>query len=384
MRKLTTRLLTAVIPALLSVVSMAEPKAINREYTKEHPLIYEDAWDLYPYSFLNDNGNPDGFNIDLIRMLLSKLDIPYRIELKPTQEAYEDLRDHKSDLMLGLSAGFHDDYGFYGRNSITLFTQSALTPKSKPIEVTRFRDLGVKHEYPIYVLQGSLTYNLLDDYGWLGNATVIQDMKETILQMSATEEGTVIWNSTSLKWLLHKYRIDNLELTPVDMPHGEYRFMSNDKRLMERLDSLYAELSSEDKIVPLHNKWYYPEKTHTTTPTWVYAVGGIVGLLVLLFLFYFANYLIQYRRISHQLDTRNKRLSQILETSGVRLWTYDVATAVFTRRNENGQEAYTYTVDEFAHRYNSGDFEQLMKALRQLINDKAPNTALGAEEKEIN
>lgn len=37
----------------------------TRVFTSEAPLVYEDVWDLWPYSFLNDNGEPDGFNIDL-------------------------------------------------------------------------------------------------------------------------------------------------------------------------------------------------------------------------------------------------------------------------------------------------------------------------------
>lgn len=51
-----------------------------RPYTQEHPLVYEDVFDLWPYSFLNENGEPDGYNVDLIRMMLKELDIPY-IEL---------------------------------------------------------------------------------------------------------------------------------------------------------------------------------------------------------------------------------------------------------------------------------------------------------------
>ena len=41
----------------------------TREFSVDHPLIYEDVWDLWPYSFLNDNGDPDGFNVDLIRLI---------------------------------------------------------------------------------------------------------------------------------------------------------------------------------------------------------------------------------------------------------------------------------------------------------------------------
>jgi PAS domain S-box-containing protein len=362
-------MLSAVLPAFLVVTGVAAQEEITREYTAEQPLVYEDVWDLYPYSFLNENGEPDGFNIDLMHMVLDKLGIPYRIELKPMQDAYEDLRDHKSDLMMGLSAGFHDDYGFYGRNSVTLFTQSALSPKSKPVEITRFRDL---RDHDVIVLRGSLTHHLLMDYGYLSHATIIDDMKEAVLKMSVDEEGTVVWNSTSLKWLLHRYHIDNLELIPVDMPHGEYRFMSCDKKLLAKLDSVYAELNSQDKIVPLHNKWYYPEKTKAKVPTTIYTLGGIAGLLALLFTVYYAVYNIHSRRITRQTDTRNKRLSLILETSRVRLWTYDVATAIFTRLSEKGQEAYTYTVDDFSNQYHHGDFELLMKALHQLIDDDSP------------
>lgn len=35
----------------------------TRVFSESSPLIYEDVWDLWPYSFLNDNGDPDGFNV---------------------------------------------------------------------------------------------------------------------------------------------------------------------------------------------------------------------------------------------------------------------------------------------------------------------------------
>ena len=63
-----------------------------REYTEESPLIYEDAWDLWPYVFLNEHGEPVGFNIDLLKELFHDLNIPYVIKLKPTSEALNDMK----------------------------------------------------------------------------------------------------------------------------------------------------------------------------------------------------------------------------------------------------------------------------------------------------
>ena len=68
------------------------PQPRQRQYTKEHPLVYEDVWDLWPYSFLNDNGEPEGYNIDLIRLMMDRLNIPYVIKLKSAEETFNDLK----------------------------------------------------------------------------------------------------------------------------------------------------------------------------------------------------------------------------------------------------------------------------------------------------
>ena len=107
------QLALAVILALNSSPLMAQnddaatPQPRHRQYTKDHPLVYEDVWDLWPYSFLNDNGEPEGYNIDLIRLMMDRLNIPYVIKLKSAEETFNDLKSGKSDLTLGLAVGYH-------------------------------------------------------------------------------------------------------------------------------------------------------------------------------------------------------------------------------------------------------------------------------------
>ena len=103
-----------------------------RTYTTEHPLIYEDAWDLWPYVFLNENGEPDGYNIDLLKLIFKELDIPYVIKLKPTLEAQADLKNGKSDLMLRMDAEYSRENSLYSKNIVQLFTHSILAPKTMP------------------------------------------------------------------------------------------------------------------------------------------------------------------------------------------------------------------------------------------------------------
>ena len=148
----------------LSLAATFAQSDSTRVFTDKSPLIYEDVWDLWPYSFLNDNGEPDGFNVDLIRLIMKELDIPYVIKLKPSSEAFRDLKNGKSDLMLALAVGFHDEFGLYSKNAVTLFTQSVVTPKSKSVEIKAFRDLG-KPGLKVIVNDSSLCHHLMIDYG---------------------------------------------------------------------------------------------------------------------------------------------------------------------------------------------------------------------------
>ena len=372
------RLLTTIILTIIVYINCRAAADSTRVYTQQKPLVYEDAWDLWPYTFLNDNGQPDGFNIDLIRMLMKELDIPYVIKLKPASEAFRDLRDGNSDLMLGLAVGFHDEFGQYSKNAVTLFTQSVVTPNNKEVEIKNFRDLS---RYKVIVNDSSLCHHLMMDYGWGANALPQEDIREAILKVSADEEGQIVWNTLSLKWLLRRYHIENLTLTPVNMPHGEYKFMSNDTRLLEWLDEAYTKLYTADKLTPIQNKWFYPERQQPSIPVWVWYVGGAALLLILIFSIYSISYRIQARRMTHENSRRNKRLALIMDTSHVRIWTYDIAANNFAWRGENGQIAYTYTMDEFAERYNPKDFLQLKEVLNHLANTGKP--AKEDEEEEV-
>ena len=359
------RLSLLLFVAFLSLTTMAAKSDSTRVYTEQNPLVYEDAWDLWPYAFFNDNGEPDGFNIDLIRLIMKELNIPYIIKLRPQQQAFEDLRDRKSDLMLGLAVGFHDQYGLYGNNAITLFTQSVAAPKGKPTDIKTFRDLG-KEGIKVIVNPNSMSYHLMIDYGWEENAIPSSDLREVIQQVSAHEDGQIVWNTLSLKWLMNRYHIDNLQLTPVNMPHGEYKFMSNDQQLLDRLDEAYTKLYTADKITPLQDKWFYPERLKPETPQWIWYALGIALLLIVFASAYAISYRIQSTKLNRQNLMRNRRLALILQTSQVRIWTYDIVKDQFAWRNDNGQVAYTYSMEEFSQRYSPEDSARLKTALNRL------------------
>ena len=349
---------------LLFLSATAQTADSVKVFTEKHPLVYEDAWDLWPYVFLNENGEPDGYNIDLLRMIFKRLDIPYIVKLKPTLEAQADLKSGKSDLMLRMDASFSRGNSLYSNTIVQLFTHSVVSPLSSHVELETGKDLK---GHLVIVHEGSFSHHMIVDEGWAKDVKAYDDMKEAIQKLRTDEQGVIVWNTMSLKWLMRKYKTDNLTINPIDIPAGEYKFMSKDRHLLDQIDSVYTELRSKDELEAIRNKWFYPEHADTGIPAWVWNIATILGAIALIFLAYYAFYRIRERKMTHEIRKSNDRLSLVLSTSEIGLWIYHVLPQTFEWLNEFGKTTKTLHLHEMVTRYSQTDYDALREALDDVI-----------------
>ena len=380
-RRWTLRVILSLLTLSYSLASFAknEPQDSITVYNESRPLIYEDAWDLWPYVFLNENGEPDGYNIDLLKMIFKELRIPYVIKLKPTLEAQADLKNKKSDLMLRMDADFTKNNASYGKSIVQIFTHSLVTPKSQNINMTKSSDL---RQHTIIVHEGSFSHHYIKDHGLVSAIEAFDDMKEAIQKVSAENKGIILWNTMSLKWLMQKYHTDNLQQTPFDLPYGEYKFFSNDHHLLAQLDSVYSMLRANDRLVPIQNKWFYPERQETGIPSWIWYIIAVFALLAIIFIVYFIIYKVRENKMTKEIRKNNDRLSLILETSHVSFWTYTIDSQLFTEMDQHGKPIRTYSSLEIAQRYSPEDFTKLSTAIKQVLNEQVPSVSLNIAIKE--
>ena len=361
--------LALLVPGTVS----AAPQDSIIVYNQNKPLIYEDAWDLWPYVFLNTNGEPDGYNIDLLKLIFKELDIPYIIKLKPTLEAQSDLKNKQSDLMLRMDADFARSNSSYGQSIVQLFTHSIVVPKSKSINI---RDVNDLNNHRVIVHEGSFSHHYLLDHKINVQIDAYDDMRDAILKVSTENDGIILWNTMSLKWLMQKYQTEHLQLIPIDLPYGEYKFFSNDHHLLAQMDSVYNLLRANDRLTPIQNKWFYPERRDSGIPAWIWQVIYLLAVVALFFLFYYIIYKVRERKMTKEIRKSNERLTLILETSHVSFWTYDVASQIFTVMDQHGRPKHTYTSLEFSQRYKADGFNKLTNALKQVITEEVPSVSI--------
>ena len=367
------RALAVLIAYQCSCTTILAQADSTRVFTTEHPLIYEDAWDLWPYVFLNENGEPDGYNIDLLKLIFKELDIPYVIKLMPTLDAQADLKSGKSDLMLRMDADFSRGNSSYGKSIVQLFTHSVVMPKDRPANIETGKDLS---RYTVIVHEGSFSHHLIRNRKWAKEIIAYDDMKEAIQHVSTANEGLIVWNTMSLQWLMRKFHTDNLTIYPIDLPYGEYKFMSKNHRLLEQIDSVYAHLRASDRLQPIQNKWFYPDRKDSGIPEWLWKIASALAIIALALLLYYLFYRIRERNMTKALRKSNNRLSQILKTSHVSLWTYNVLTKTFVWIDEQGKPQHNATMEEFVFRYHPEDVRLLQQTINDMIQQKTKTANL--------
>ena len=346
-------------------------------YSEDHPLIIEDSEAIWPYSFINDAGKPDGYCIDIIKTIMRELNIPYEIRLKSHQETLKDLKTGKADVVLGLADVYEDKYGHYGRTTLTLLTQSVATPRGHAVSIKNFRDLK---NQKVYVKDSSLCHHLMVDYGWGNQAIVCHDPAKALQAINDKKEGQMVWNTLTLKWLINHFKLKNLTLTPVNMPHGETKFISNNLQLLEEIDNTYTSLNAAGKLEPLEEKWFHPNYENTQHHSWIWFVAAIAVIILIGCVIFLIYELRLNRKITRTYHHLTKRLHIEAEHNKMRFWTYHIDEERFEWYDDNGMPVKSYSTDEFSRRYNREDFEKLNQALDRLINEQID--AKGHEEKE--
>ena len=363
-KRILAILFTLSLSQLLTTPVSAQTTDSIKVFSEEHPLVYEDAWDLWPYVFLNENGEPDGYNIDLLKIIFKRLNIPYIVKLKPTLEAQADLKSGKSDLMLRMDASFSRGNSLYSKTIVQLFTHSVVSPLSMNVTLRTGKDLK---DHKVIVHEGSFSHHMIKDEGWTNDIKAYDDMKEAIQKLRNDEEGVIIWNTMSLKWLMRKYKTDNLVINPIDIPAGEYKFMSKNHHLLDQIDSVYTEIRVDDQLEAIRNKWFYPEHADTGIPAWVWNIAIVLVALAICFLVYYTYYRIRERQMTREVRKSNDRLSLILSTSEIGMCVYHVLPQTIDFIDNFGKTQQTLRMHELVNRYSQRDYDILREAINDLV-----------------
>lgn len=365
------RKVTWIILLMLSLVLGVQPAEASRKimhYTKERPLIYEDSWNLWPYVFINQKGRPDGLNVEILVNILERLDIPYDIRLCPIGKVKEDFRRDSVDLTIGMKQYNNSSYAQFGKSTITIFKHSILAPKRDSLKnVTQEQLYGMRFA----VHKGSLSHQYLSRHGYDYAMTPLDNVEQYAMQMAVRDSGMILWNTMSLKYLKRRYNLENFALTDIYLDEGEYRFMSNDEKLLFKLDSVLEVMRKDGELEAITNKWLFPEKAEKVMPQmWrnVIIAASLFFLIIIV-----AAVVVYYRQSKARRKLRDtiQQMSLVLHTNSIKVWIYNPVTRKYSWLDRNGETERQYSSFEFSLFYPKDEFEKVNDKVTSIVKDDA-------------
>lgn len=316
----------SVITCLLCCCALPVRAQYSREYTQDHPLIIVSDWEFPPYEFRNDKGEPDGYNVEVLNLVLNKLNIPHQFVMQEWYQATKTFEDHKADLIHALSGFYRKHPYVMTQNMITYYPLKSVRRKGQKAllrisQLTADDTLMVKNnDYaPLSILQMNPQFTI--EY---------RSPKEALTNIRNGRESYYIWGELPLKMKLKEFGLDSLlVLDDIDIPAGELRIIGYDQELINAIDDTFARLEQSGELQVIHDKWYYPERIHNdSSPVALFVlIGSIIAIIVAFLLSRLIRNRIQDASIRS--SEINSMMSQALKMGNMFVTEYDIENDIF-------------------------------------------------------
>lgn len=319
MRK--TIVLLSILSFFCCITSPLAAKDFN-EYTEEHPLIVACDWDFRPFEFLDSEGAPDGYNVEVLDIILNRLEIPHKFVMQEWQTASDMFIHHNADLLHALSNQFKSHQYFHTKKYVNYYNLRAVrrvdTPSYSNIRSLRSSArIGIKkNDY------AALMIRVMDSIPF---HVQYLSPKEGLTHVRSRQSDYYIWGQVPLENKIQELRIDSLVLDEVlDIPAGELHIIGYNLDIIEAIDDQYTRMEQSGDLQRIHDKWFHPERVHDDASP--LAPFILIGLILAGIAVFAAGRLLSLRvQASVRRNTElNRIIAQALDMDDYYVLEYDV------------------------------------------------------------
>ena len=335
-------------------------------YTEEHPLVVACDWDFRPFEFLDSEGAPAGYNVDVLNIILDRLEIPHKFVMQEWHAACDMFVRHDADLLHALSIYYNERPYLQTKKYINYYNLRAVRRMdSPPFSGVTQAGKGVK----IGVKKNDYGAMRLDELDSVPFTKECLSPKDGLTQVRSRQCDYYIWGQIPLEKKIQELGIDSLVLDDVkDIPAGELHIIGYEMDLLDAIDDQYTRMEQAGELQRIYDKWFHPERVHDDeSPLAPYILIGLVfaGVLILV-----AGRLLQMRvQASVRRNTElNNIMAQALDMGDYFVLEYDVVLG--TVRNLHGHllPACGMGIDELIERVapdERDEFSMLLKSLKR-------------------
>lgn len=275
-------------------------------YTEENPLIVACDWDFRPFEFLDSEGQPAGYNVEVLDIILNRLEIPHKFVMQEWQAASDMFVKHEADLLHALSIYYKERPFLQTKKYVNYYNLRAVrrvdTPPFSSIDNT---SKGVK----VGVKKNDYAALRISEIDTIPFTVQYLSPKDGLVRVRSRQSDYYIWGQIPLEKKIQELGIDSLVLDDVkDIPAGELHIIGYEMDVLDAIDDQYTRLEQSGDLQRIYDKWFHPERVHdNASPLAPFILIGLVVAGIALFI---AGRII-YQRVNDSIR-RNTELNSIM------------------------------------------------------------------------
>ncbi len=264
--------------------------------------------DYPPYEFLNRNGQPAGFNVDLTRAIARQMGLAVDIRLGIWSDIRNGLRTGDIDLAQGMFYSVERDQTFTFSPPHAV-VQHAIAVREGTRVPAGMDDLAGQ---TILVMAGDVMADLAVKQGYEKQLVTVPSQEEALRRLASGEHDcALVAKVPALYWIAQKgWRNLRVSDQPVLAPEYCYAAPHVNDELLARFSEGLAAIKATGEYRQIQAKWLSPyEKAGASLRTVVrYVLGASLPLLALL-----AGSLLWSRSLQTQVTRRTQALRQEID-----------------------------------------------------------------------
>ena len=243
-------------------------------YTQEDPLIIGIDENYAPLEYIDEKGEPRGYDVEFTRELMERLAIPYTYHANTWENIAPDVLHGRVDLSMMIYSPYRKDSTNYSRAVFRLYYQ-VVYPKQSDDERFDFRNLKGKR---IAYMKSRPVGELLKSEN--ADGVSITDLDSAMCDLANGKYDAVICYRFQAKYLIKLHHFDNLLTDDISLPPREYCFVSHSKALINIIDSELLKMESEG----ITDDIYVIKSTFSgiRIPMWIWYLLGALSFLSLI------------------------------------------------------------------------------------------------------
>lgn len=284
-------------------------------YTKGNPLVIVCDIEQQPFEYCSDNGGGEavGYSVELLRMLMKELEVPYTIVPKEKTLEEKAFYSGEAQLMIGTMKDKIPGV-FYGAFPVASYKVAAAHRPDKPdlldlSQLTEGDSIMLKEgEYADYYVRRSgkvekerMGYNTL---------------KWGLYDVQKGRYSYMIGSEESMKAIIDKYKIEEMVVNQLNVVPVNMVFISRDRNLVELLDEKAKKMEEAGKLTKLNKKYFSKQKEEWEIPQGV--LVGITAMVALIALFFIVSQVVktQIRKTLQQHNDLNNIILKAIDMGG--------------------------------------------------------------------